>query len=217
MPAEPLPPALRARLVGDYGLEVINTYATAELGVLAVNSGDGMAMRLLPEPIIQVVDPDTGRTVGAGETGEVVVTNTNRLYPLIRFGTGDLAMNLDPRPGESEQAERSIILVGRRGEAVKVRGMFVHPNQLRFAAAQVPGVRAVQAVVTRPDGVRDHLALRVDFPLPEGEGQGEGSRAAVAEALRAAVQGVCRVRVDEVVFGEVTADGPAVADGRGWE
>ena len=48
--AEPLPPALRATLVGQYGLEVINTYATAELGVLAVNTGEGMAMRLLPEP-----------------------------------------------------------------------------------------------------------------------------------------------------------------------
>jgi len=206
--AEPLPPALRAKLVGDYGLEVINTYATAELGVLAVNSGDGMAMRLLPEPIIQVVDPDTGQSVGPGETGEVVVTNDNRLYPLIRFGTGDLAMNLDPRPGASEQAERSIILVGRRGEAVKVRGMFVHPNQLRFAAAQVPGVAAVQAIVTRPDGVRDHLALRV----AAAEGADE---AALAEALKAAVQGVCRVRVDEVGFGEV-AEGVAIRDERAW-
>ena len=219
--AEPLPPALRATLANHYGLEVINTYATAELGVLAVGApaltGNGLAMRLLPEPLIQVVDPDSGASVGPGETGEVVVTNGSALYPLIRFGTGDLAMNIDPRPGESAQAERAIILVGRRGEAVKVRGMFLHPNQLRFAAAQVPGIGAVQAVVTRPDGVRDHLALRVDFPLPEGEGQGEGSRAAVAEALKAAVQGVCRVRVDEVEFGEVGADGPLVADERRWE
>ena len=191
--AEPLPPALRATLVGRYGLEVINTYATAELGVLAVNSGEGMAMRLLPEPLIQVVDPDSGASVGPGETGEVVVTNGSALYPLIRFGTGDLAMNIDPRPGESEQAERAIILVGRRGEAVKVRGMFLHPNQLRFAAAQVPGVRGVQAVVTRPDGVRDHLALRV----AAAEGVDE---AAISEGLKGAVQGVCRVRVDEVGF-----------------
>ncbi len=94
--------------------------------------------------------------------------------------------------------------------------MFLHPNQLRFAAAQVPGVRAVQAVVTRPDGVRDHLALRVAAPLPAGEGQGEGSRAALAEALKAAVQGVCRVRVDEVDFVQLATDAPLVVDERDW-
>ena len=207
--AEPLPPALRQTLSRQYGLEMINTYATAELGVLAVNTGEGMAMRLLPEPLIQVVNPDSGQAVGPGETGEVVVTNSNRLYPLIRFGTGDLAMNVDPRPGESAQAERAIILVGRRGEAVKVRGMFLHPNQLRFAAAQVTGVVAFQALITRPDGARDHLALRVQ--LAEG-----ADEAAVAEGLKAAVQGVCRVRVDEVGVGAVAADGPPVIDERRW-
>jgi len=207
--AEPLPPALRQTLVTQYGLEIINTYATAELGVLAVNSGEGMAMRLLPEPLIQVVNPDSGQPVGPGETGEVVVTNTNRLYPLIRFGTGDLAMNIDPRPGESAQAERAIILVGRRGEAVKVRGMFLHPNQLRFAAAQVPGVLRLQAVITRPDGARDHLALRVSAV----EGADE---AALAEGLKAAVQGVCRVRVDEVGLGEIEDNAPFIQDARNW-
>ncbi len=204
--AEPLTAALRGALTGQYGLEIVNVYATAELGALAVNTSDGMAMRLLPEPLVQVVNPDTGQPVGSGEAGEVVVTNTNHLYPLIRFGTGDMAMNIDPRPGESAQEERAIILVGRRGEAVKVRGMFVHPNQLRFAAAQVPGVVAFQAIITRPDDIRDHFTLRVS--AAEGADQ-----AALAEGLRAAVQGVCRVRVDEVEFGEV-GDGPAVVDER---
>lgn len=86
-------------------------------------------------------------------------------------------MNIDPRPGESTRKERPIILVGRRDEAVKVRGMFLHLNRLRFTAAQVPGVRAVQAVITRPEGADE---------------------AAVGEGLRAAVQGMCRVGVDEV-------------------
>lgn len=206
--AEPLPPAMRQILAGQYGLEIVNTYATAELGALAVNTDGSMAMRLLPEPLIQVVNPDSGQPVGPGETGEVVVTTDNRLYPLIRFGTGDLAMNIDPRPGESAQEERSIILVGRRGEAVKVRGMFIHPNQLRFASAQVPGVQAMQAIITRPDGLRDHFALRV--AAVDG-----ADETAVAEGLKAAVQGVCRVRVDEVRFGEV--DGGAVVDERRWE
>ncbi|UCC51777.1 MAG: phenylacetate--CoA ligase family protein [Anaerolineaceae bacterium] len=120
--AEPLPPSLRQTLVDTYGLQVTNAYGTAEFGILATNSGQGMAMQLLPEPVVQVVNPDTGQSVGPGETGEVVVTNFSHVYPLIRFGTGDMGVNIDPRPGESDQEERSVILVGRRGEAVKVRG-----------------------------------------------------------------------------------------------
>ncbi|MEW5985421.1 MAG: AMP-binding protein, partial [Chloroflexota bacterium] len=186
--AEPLPAGLRQTLTEKYGLTIGNAYATAELGFLALNVTGGMAMSLLPEPIIQVVDPDSGRTVGPGEVGEVVVTNFGRAYPLIRLGTGDLAVNLDPHPSQSRQEERAIILVGRRGEAVKVRGMFVHPNQLRFAAAQLPEVKAIQAVVTRPEN-RDYLVLRVELGT---EGTGEELR----ERLAAAVQAACRVRVD---------------------
>lgn len=144
--AEPLPPSLRQAFVEQYGLSVGNAYGTAELGLLALNTGEGMAMQLLAEPIIELVDPETGRPVGPGEAGEVVVTNLSRAYPLIRLGTGDMAMNVDPKPGESKQEERAIILVGRSGDAVKVRGMFVHPNQLRFAAGQVPGIIAIQEI-----------------------------------------------------------------------
>ncbi len=211
--AEPLPPSLRQTLVGDYGIEICNAYGTAEFGLLATNTGHGMAMQLLPDPLIQVVNPDSGETVGPGETGEVVVTNFSRLYPLIRFGTGDMAMNIDPNPGASRQDERAIILVGRRGEAVKVRGMFLHPNQLRFAAAQVPGVEGLQAVITRPDGVRDQFGLLV-------RAAADVDQAAVAEGLSQAVQGLCRVRVDEVVFapeGVLAEDAPLVRDAREWE
>jgi phenylacetate-CoA ligase len=208
--AEPLPPSLRQAFVETYGLAVGNAYATADFGLLALNTGDGMAMPLLPEPIIEVVDTDTGQPVGAGETGEVVATNFSRAYPLIRIGTGDMAMNMDPNPGQSQQTERSIILVGRSGEAVKVRGMFVHPNQLRFATGQIPGVKKVQGVVSRPE-LKDYFVVRV-----EAEGIDE---TAVTEQVKTAVQGLCRVRVDAVEFiapGTLADDAPGMVDARDW-
>jgi phenylacetate-CoA ligase len=170
-----------------------------------------MAMQLLAEPIVEVVDPDTGQRVGPGETGEVVVTSFSRVYPLIRLGTGDMAMNLDPNPGQSRQEERSIILVGRSGDAAKVRGMFVHPNQLRFAAGQIPGVQIIQGVVSRPQE-KDRFVLRV--AMDEGTDQ-----ATAAEQISQAVQSVCRVRVDDVEFvepGTITAESPGMVDRRDW-
>jgi phenylacetate-CoA ligase len=211
--AEPLPPSLRQTFVDQYKLEITNAYGTAELGFLAYNNDGGLAMQLLETSIIQVVDPDTGQSVNPGDTGEVVVTTFDQVYPLIRLGTGDLAVNIDPAPGESRQAERSIILVGRVGDAVKVRGMFVHPNQLGFAAAQIPGVGRIQAVVSRPEQ-RDILLLRV---VPSEK---DADQEALTPALMNAVQASCRVKVDQVEFiaSEVLAeDAPMIVDQRSWE
>ena len=211
--AEPLPPALRQTFVEKYGLSVTNAYGTAELGFLAYNTEGGLSMRLLETPIIQVVDSETGQSVGPGAAGEVVVTTFNETYPLIRLGTGDLAVNLDPAPGESRQEDRSIILVGRVGDAVKVRGMFVHPNQLRFALAQIPGIARAQAVVTRPEN-RDQLTLRVVLADESAD------RDALTKGLSAAVQSACRVKVDGVEFipaGALAEDAQVILDERSWE
>lgn len=211
--AEPLPPTLRQTLVETYGLRVTNAYGTAELGFLAYSTEEGLAMRLLKNPIIQVVNPETGRVAGPGETGEVVVTTFNETYPLIRLGTGDLAVNLDPAPGKSLQEDRSIILVGRVGDAVKVRGMFVHPNQLGFALRQIPGIARAQAVITRQEN-RDEFALRVVLADETAD------REAVSQGLNTAVQSACRVKVDRVEFMPADAlveDAASILDERSWK
>ncbi len=100
--------------------------------------------------------------------------------------------------------ERSVILVGRRGEAVKVRGMFVHPNQLRFAMQHFQVVTAVQGVVSRPEN-RDVFTVRVVLG-EETDGQ------VLVDSLKEAIRAACRVRVDEVLFvaaEEIPAGAPA--------
>jgi phenylacetate-CoA ligase len=208
--AEPLLPPMRAAIAA-HGVAIGNAYATADFGMLALNLGQGLAMQLLPQPIVEVLDPDTGQPVGPGEPGEVVATNFSKIYPLIRIGTGDMAVNVDPKPGESTQAERSIILVGRSGEAAKVRGMFVHPNQLRFAARQVAGVKAVQGAVSQPDN-RDNFVVRAEI-------EAGADTTAVSQQLKEAIQGVCRVRVDAVEpvpAGTITDETPGMVDERLW-
>jgi phenylacetate-CoA ligase len=112
----------------------------------------------------------------------------------------------------SLQEERSIILVGRRGEAVKVRGMFVHPNQLRFAVSPFPAVETIQGIVTRQEN-RDYLALRVVLASgtdPKG----------LLDQLKASVQAACRVRVDEVNFvapDAILHGSPGMVDQREWD
>ncbi len=205
--AEPYPPSLRAQFEGVYGLQTMNVYATAELGALAYDTPDKSALQIVAGAIVEIVDAPSGQRVGVREPGEVVVTTFNETYPTIRLGTGDMAVYTD-------DSFKRIMLVGRAGEAVKVRGMFVHPNQLKLAASKFPAIARVQGIVTRPDNVRDEFALKLE--LADESADRDKLRVEYAEA----VKGLCRVSVDRVEFVEkasIAENARGMVDERKWE
>lgn len=210
--AEPYPPSLRAQFEGGYALKTLNVYATAELGFLAYDCAAQQGLHFADGVVVQICDPATGKHVNSGEAGQVVVTTFNETYPTIRLGTGDLAVFNDAPCACGNKAPR-LTLVGRVGDAVKVRGMFVHPNQLKAASSKFPAIARVQGVITRPD-VRDNFLLRVELAEAEADGT------ALSENLSEAVRQVCRVGVDQIEFihkGTLAADAKMLVDERKWE
>lgn len=211
--AEPLPPSLRQRFEEEYGIKVVNAYGTADLGLLGYECSAGSGFHVPEGLIVQIVDPETGASLGPGAVGEVVATTFNETYPLIRFGTGDLSFYTDEPCTCGRTSRRLVALVGRAGEAVKVRGMFVHPNQVRFALGNFPAVARAQAVVTRPEH-RDELVFRVE--LADEDVDREQLTAALGEALRAA----CRVKADRIEFVEpetIPSGAKVILDQRTWD
>jgi phenylacetate-CoA ligase len=210
--AEPYTPAQRARFEGEYGMKTTSAYGTADLGVIGYTVDGVTGFCLMSHVYVQVCDPETGVPVEAGQAGEIVVTTFNKHYPLIRFGTGDLgalAAEPDAACGGNQQL---LGLFGRSGEAIKVRGMFLHPNQIMAAMARLPQVKHAQAVIGRVDN-RDTLTLNVELH-PEHAG------ADVDEPARNLVQAMVRLRVDEVVIVEAGVIDPTqrmVKDARKWE
>ncbi|MBZ0275896.1 MAG: phenylacetate--CoA ligase family protein, partial [Anaerolineae bacterium] len=208
--AEPYTPSQRARFEGEYGMKTTSAYGTADLGFIGYTR-DGVQGFCITEVVyLQICDPETGQPVEAGSVGEIVATTFNKGYPLVRFGTGDLgAVAVEPAEGCPQQL---LGLFGRSGDAIKVRGMFLHPNQLTAAIARVPQVKQAQAIITRPEN-KDYVTVRAE--LKPGE-----SAAEVEEAIRAHVQGVARLRVDEVVIveaGVIQSGQRAIVDERKWE
>ena len=206
--AEPYPPSLRARFEGEWGLQTAQAYGTADLGLVAYERAGTDGMIVADDLAVEVADPQTGARLPFGEVGEVVVTTFNHAYPLIRFGTGDLGV-MAPNP------LRIMALVGRSGEAVKVRGMFLHPNQLRFVAGALPQVRAMGAVVTR-EGGRDVLTLEVELESEHADAAGD----ALSAQLQQIVREKGRLRADAVTFvavGTFTAERPLIRDERTWD
>ena len=112
----------------------MQAYATADLGVIAYESavnGEILAGMICNEDlIVEIVRPGTNDCVAAGEVGELVVTNFNKAYPLIRFGTGDLSAILDePSPcGRTNMRIKG--WMGRADQRTKIKGMFVDPKQI---------------------------------------------------------------------------------------
>ena len=207
--AEPYTASQRQRFEGDYGMKTTSVYGTADLGFLGFSIEGLQGFCIMPNVYLQICDPDTGALLPDGESGEIVVTTFNKAYPLIRFGTGDLGA-LAPRP--QCEGQQQLGLFGRSGDAVKVRGMFLHPNQLQHAVMQFPEIKAVQVIITRPEN-RDIVTVHVELNAG-ASGQG------VAAKLQALAQQAVRLRIDAVHFVEAGGiDGKArtILDQRTWD
>jgi phenylacetate-CoA ligase len=207
---EMLPPSLRAELQ-SYGPTVCQGYGTADLGCLGYECLEQNGMHVPADACVEILDPGSGRPVPEGEVGEVVATVNERTYPLVRFGTGDLSRRSeDPCPC-GRTAPRLLGIVGRVGEGVKVRGMFVHPRQVDEVVARFPEVGRYRLVVTR-SGAHDEL-------LVEAECVGDASVEGLAERLGEALRDLTRVRADVSLLphGSIAADAKKIEDRRRWE
>ena len=202
---EALLPPLRQALA-DLGVDVVQAYATADLGLIAyeTHAKDGLVVD--EDIIVEIVRPGTNDTVAMGEVGEVVVTSFNPDYPLIRFGTGDLSAVL---PGQSPCGRTNMRLkgwMGRADQTTKIKGMFVHPRQVNDVAKRFPQVVRAKLVVEKEND-NDHMTLHV-----ESADSGD----ALAAALRDALQSVCKLK-GEVTFhapGALPNDGKVIEDRR---
>lgn len=209
--AEPYTPSQRARFEDEYGMTTASAYGTADLGFFGYTAPNVTGFCLIDDYYVEICDPDTGQPVEAGAVGEIVVTTLNYTYPLIRFGTGDLgalAPQTDPACAGAQQLTG---LFGRSGDAIKVRGMFLHPNQILAAKARVPGAQSMQAVITRVEN-RDVVTVLVELK--------PGTDTTLTEdAVKAHVQSIARLRVDEVVIvgtGEIDPAARPIRDERVW-
>ena len=208
--AEPYTPSQRARFEGEYGMKTTSAYGTADLGLVGYTRDDIQGFCISEAVYLEICDPQTGQPVAAGDMGEIVATTFNKAYPLVRFGTGDLGA-LSPQP-TADGFQHLLGLFGRSGDAIKVRGMFLHPNQLLAAKMQFPQIKHLQAIITRPDNA-DVVTMKVEL-IPDGNGDGLG------EQLKALAQAAIRLRIDEVLIvpaGEIDPAQRAVRDERQWE
>jgi phenylacetate-CoA ligase len=205
---EALPPSLRTELM-ECGLTVSQLYASADLGLIAYESPAREGLIVDEDLIVEILRPGTGDPVQPGEVGEVVVTTFSKVYPLIRFGTGDLSAVME---GVSSCGRTNVRLkgwMGRADQATKVKGMFVQPAQISEVLKRHPEIAKARLVVDRQGG-KDVMTLNCETVEDGGE-----LAAKIADTLRAVAKMKGEVRL--VAPGSLVNDGKVIDDVRDYD
>ena len=201
-----LPASLRRELAAR-GVKVLQCYATADLGVIAYESGDAPEGMVVNETLLaEIVRPGTGDPVAAGDVGEVVVTSFNPDYPMIRLATGDLSAVMPGRSASGRTNMRLAGWMGRADQTTKVKGMFVHPAQVAEVGKRHPELGRLRLAVARA-GEQDVMTLLAECCAPA-----DGLHEAVVATLRSVTKLGGEVKF--VAIGSLPNDGKVIADER---
>ena len=173
----PLPAVTLERFRGLYGHDILERYGMSETLMNISNPYDGERRpgtvgKPLPGVSIRLADPETGRQVGPGETGEVLIRGSN-VFTGYRcrkevddvftadgfFRSGDLAVCSE---------DGYYTLVGRLDDLVISGGFNIYPRQIEELLLEQPGV-AEAAVVGETDPTRGEVPVAYIRPCEGAE------------------------------------------------
>ena len=208
--AEKLTEDARAELEERTGAMVRQVYGSADGLLPAYECWANTGMHLHPDQVLEVLDPQTREPVATGEPGEVVATLPNPNRPLLRFANGDLVVLRDDPCPCGRTGARIARIAGRVGEATKVRGMFVYPEQLASVVERIPSAQRWRALVRKSAAGTDEFVVEIEVSDPAAP----HLAATIALQIREAI----RVRPDVVLVpaGTIPADGKRIDDQRSY-
>jgi phenylacetate-CoA ligase len=168
---------VQKQVCAERGIDAYQAYASADLGLVAYETEAREGLVIDEDLIVEIVRPGSQDPVAEGEVGEIVVTTFNPDYPLIRFGTGDLSAVMAGASPCGRTNMRIKGWLGRADQTTKVKGMFVHPEQVAMVVKRHPEIRRARLVVTNDTG-SDVMTLHCDAVAVEG------LAGAIADSLR---------------------------------
>lgn len=203
--AEPFPPSL-CKWFADQGITAYQTYATADVGLIAYETAAREGLIIDEGIILEIVRPGTDDPVPEGEVGEVVVTVLNSVYPLVRFGTGDLSAVMSGTCPTGRSNTRIKGWMGRADQTTKVRGIFVHPSQVADIMKRFPEITQARLVVSG-EMANDQMTLKIECTNNDNN---------MIERVSEAVRDITKLRADIklVAAGSLPNDGMVIEDAR---
>jgi phenylacetate-CoA ligase len=197
--AEPWSENMRKEIESRYEMKAYDIYGLTEIigpGVsFECEAQDGLHINedlFFPE----IIDPETGKSLPAGEKGELVFTTlTKEGTPLLRYRTRDITYFMeDPCPCGRTMVKMHR-LFGRTDDMLIIRGVNVFPSQIEHALFEIEGTEpAYLIVVDRGATHLDEVELQVEVKKELFSDETKG-----LEALRARIQNVMKSKLQIAV------------------
>ncbi len=175
--AEPRSEAMRAEIERRLGLKAIDVYGLSEI------MGPGVAVECEAQDglhgwedhfLFEVIDPDSGRPVRAGELGELVITTlTKQALPMIRYRTRDITRASTGRCACGRTHLRLRRITGRNDDMLIIRGVNVYPSQIEAVLVGLPGIAPHYQLVVERRGNLDELTVEVEAAGDDARGYPE--------------------------------------------
>jgi phenylacetate-CoA ligase len=195
--AEPWTDEMRKQIEARTSLQAIDIYGLSEVmgpGVAqeCIETKDGLTIwedHFLPE----IVDPESGKPLAEGESGELVFTSlTKEALPIIRYRTRDLTRLL---PGTARTMRRMEKITGRSDDMLIIRGVNVFPSQIEELILKHAELAPHYVLELSKDGPLDQLAVLVET-TPENDGWPEAKKDTAAQTLQHDIKSLVGVTTD---------------------
>ena len=211
---ELLLPEVRNTLEQDYGISLRDGMGTRGNLAIGFECSERAGFHITEEHFIEVVAPDTGKRLEPGEVGAVVITGLiDKAFPVLRYMTGDLSsLATEPCPC-GRTSPRMMGVMGRVGESVKVRALYLTPAQVERVASRFPEISRFQVVISWV-GYKDELTFKVELVDETID------RDKLSTELQAGFQDACRLRLGKINFvprGTIPEEHRTIVDERSWQ
>jgi phenylacetate-CoA ligase len=164
--------ALGSHIADAWNANVFSTYGITELACSLCECPAGQGGHLHPKLLhIEIVD-DAGNPVADGVTGQLVATSIGvEAMPLVRFVTGDLTFMTHERCACGRSTPRIGPILGRRDQAMKIKGTMVYPATVQRTLQSVEQVVDYVMIATAPTPLSDELEVVVAVRGDAGEAE----------------------------------------------
>jgi phenylacetate-CoA ligase len=153
---------LGAQIFAAWRAQVFSTYGITELAASLCECQAGKGGHLHPQLLhIEILD-DVGRPVPDGQEGQLVATTVGvQAMPLVRFATGDITFMTREPCDCGLRTPRIGPILGRRDQAMKIKGTTVYPSAVQRALQGLESVIDYLMIATAPTALSDELEILV--------------------------------------------------------